>query len=147
MLEQIATIFDNMQEMLKGIDKETYEQRMKEFREKYGYFFAEMTAFVEAAEDKGQAVNILADTFTEAVFVQFQVKGKIKGPKQADLNLFMIYYVFPAILLTEHENAKEIADGLCGKWGKSFKNSKIQYKTYEAIHSSFCKTLFGFVLP
>lgn len=146
MLEQIATIFDNMQEMLLGIDKEAYEQRMKAFRDKQGHYFTEMTRFVDAAEDKGEAINILADTIAEAVFDKFQVKGKINGPKQADLNLFMIYYVFPAILLTEHEKAKEIADALCGKWGKRFKNSKIQYKTYEAIHSSFRKRLFGFVL-
>ena len=31
---------------------------------------------------------------------------------QTDLNFFMIYYVFPAILLTEHDDAKLIADHL-----------------------------------
>ena len=29
---------------------------------------------------------------------------------QTDLNFFMIYYVFPAILLTEHDDAKLIAE-------------------------------------
>ena len=34
-------------------------------------------------------------------------KGKIwTGAIQTDLNFFMIYYVFPAILLTEHDDAK-----------------------------------------
>lgn len=146
MLEQVASMFDDMGNLLLGLKKKTYEQRMKDFREKYGYYFSEMTDYVDAAEDKSEAVGIWADTFIEAVFQRFQVKGKVNGRVQTDLNLFMIYYVFPSILLTEHENATEIADVLCNKWGKKFKDSKIGYTTYDSIYSSFKESILGIPL-
>ena len=62
---------------------------------------------------------------------------------QTDLNFFMIYYVFPAILLTEHDDAKLIADYLCSRWGEKFKNSKIQYTDYDSLYVSFREKIFG----
>ena len=62
---------------------------------------------------------------------------------QTDLNFFMIYYVFPAILLTEHDDAKLIADHLCSRWGEKFKNSKIQYTDYDSLYVSFREKIFG----
>lgn len=143
MLEQVACMFDNMDDMLECMKKNLYENRMKDFRETYGHYFSEMTAFTAAAEDKEAAADTLADTFIEAVFTRFEVKGKIKGFKQADINLFMVYFVFPALLLTEHPDAKLIADVLCSKWSKRFKKSKISYTTYDTIVSTFRKSFMG----
>lgn len=70
-------------------------------------------------------------------------KGKIDSAVQTDLNFFMIYYVFPAILLTEHDDAKLIADHLCSRWGEKFKNSKIQYTDYDSLYVSFREKIFG----
>ncbi len=143
MLEQVAGMFDNMEDMLKKLKKKSYEQRMNEFREKNNHFFTEMTDYVQQAEDKAEAIKTIADTFVTAVQERFAIKGKIKGRTQADLNFFMIYYVFPAILLTEHENAKEIADGICSKWGAFFRDSKIGYTTYDSLYSTFREKIFG----
>ena len=60
-----------------------------------------------------------------------------------DLNFFMIYYVFPAILMTQSDNAKMMADTLCETWGKSFKDSKIAYTDYDSLYSSFREKIFG----
>ena len=116
---------------------------VKEFREKNANYFEEMINYVDAAEDKNAACKELADSFTEAVFQHFQVKGKIKGRTQADMNFYMIYYVFPSILLTEHASAKEIADAVCNAWGTKFKDSKIGYTTYEDLYGAFREKIFG----
>ncbi len=143
MLEQVAGMFDNMEDMLKKLKKKSYEERMSVFREKNGHYFTEMTEYVGSAANKEEAVKEIADTFTAAVKERFQVNGKIKGRVQADMNFFMIYFVFPAILLTEHENAKALADGICSKWGEFFKDSKIGYTTYEDLYGAFREKIFG----
>ena len=93
--------------------------------------------------DKEQAAQDVAEAFVAAVKSYAEVKGKIGGRKQADMNFFMIYYVFPAILLTEHENADDIAKTICKKWGKTFKDSNIGYTTYEKLNKSFRNKIFG----
>lgn len=143
MLNQVESIFDNMVAMLKKIKKKTYEPRMEEFRKNYGHYFTEMTEYMDSREDKAQAAEDIAEAFIGAVKSYAEVKGKIGGRKQADMNFFMIYYVFPAILLTEHENAKDIADAICKKWGKTFKDSNIGYTTYEKLNNSFRNKIFG----
>ena len=48
----------------------------------------------------------IADTLINRVEKKFaSKKGKIDSRTQVDLNFFMIYYVFPTILGTEHEYA------------------------------------------
>ena len=74
---------------------------------------------------------------------RYEKNGKIKGSLQADLNFFMIYYVFPAILMTQSDHAKLMADTLCETWGKSFKGGKIGYTDYETLHKSFKEKIFG----
>lgn len=143
MLDQVECIFDNTVEMLKKLKKKTYELRMAGFRERYGHFFTEMTEYVDSKEDKEEAAQEVADAFVEAVKSRAENKGKIGGRKQVDMNFFMIYFVFPAILLTEHEYAKEIADAVCATWGKTFKNSEIGYTTYDILYSSFRNKIFG----
>lgn len=143
MLENVETIFDNMQAMMKKLKKASYEKNMKEFREKNGHFFSDMVAYVEQAEDKQQAAQEVAASFVDRVKNHYTVKGKIGGRTQADLNFFMIYYTFPAILLTESEDAKAVADAVCSEWGNKFKDSKIRYADYEKIHGGFREKILG----
>ena len=67
----------------------------------------------------------------------------MNGRTQADLNFFMIYYVFPAILLVENENVTLIADAIRDEWRKAFKNSQISYTDYESLLGSFREKIFG----
>ena len=71
-----------------------------------------MTEYTENASDKETAAKELAVDFTDKVYDAYvsPKKGKIDSAIQTDLNFFMIYYVFPAILLTEHDDAKLIAE-------------------------------------
>lgn len=143
MLEQVETIFDDMIGMMKKLKKASYESHMQTFREKNGHFFVEMIQYVEGKEDKEGAAREAADVFTDAVRKKFSVKGKINGRTQADMNFFMIYYVFPALLLEEGENKVLIADSIRDAWGEKFKDSKIQYADYDKIYGAFREKIFG----
>lgn len=143
MLNQVATMFDNKEEMMKKLKKKVYEKNMGEFRQRNGHYFQEMTAYMDGKTDKEEAAREIAEVLTEAVKEQFTVKGKIKPRTQADLNFFMVYYVFPALLLTEHENATLLADTICSVWSGKFKDSKIGYTDYDKLYGAFNEKIFG----
>ena len=131
MLDHVEKIFADMKPMMKKLKKASYKVNMEAFIENHGHYFREMTEYTENASDK------VYDAYVSPK------KGKIDSAVQTDLNFFMIYYVFPAILLTEHDDAKLIADHLCSRWGEKFKNSKIQYTDYDSLYVSFREKIFG----
>ena len=98
--------------MMKKLKKASYKVNMEAFIENHGHYFREMTEYTENASDKETAAKELAVDFTDKVYDAYvsPKKGKIDSAIQTDLNFFMIYYVFPAILLTEHDDAKLIAE-------------------------------------
>lgn len=143
MLEHVESMFDDMSDMMKKLKKVSYENNMKGFRERNAHFFLEMTAYTEQAEDHDAAAGVVADAFVTTVKEAFSVNGRMKSRMQADLNFFMIYYVFPALLLTENEYADLLAKSICNLWGQTFKDSKIGYADYDKIHGAFREKIFG----
>ena len=142
MLQQVQAVFEDMSPMLKGLKKKNYEINMKEFREKNNEFFFQMMDQLKIEKKEAVAKHI-SKSFVAAVKQIFEKKGKISGRVQMDLNFFMIYYVFPAILMTQSDNAKLMADTLCETWGESFKDGKIGYTDYDTLHESFKEKIFG----
>ena len=142
MLQQVETIFADMAPMLKGLKKKSYEANMKVFREKNNEFFFQLMDQLKAG-NKEVIAQHLSNSFVAAVKQIFEKKGKIKGNVQMDLNFFMIYYVFPSILMTQSDDAKLLADTLCETWGKSFKDAKIGYTDYDKLYESFKEKIFG----
>lgn len=142
MLQQVETIFADMAPMLKGLKKKSYEANMKVFREKNNEFFFQLMDQLKAG-NKEVIAQHLSNSFVAAVKQIFEKKGKIKGNVQMDLNFFMIYYVFPSILMTQSDDAKLMADTLCETWGKSFKDAKIGYTDYDKLYESFKEKIFG----
>ena len=144
MLNGIETIFDNTTQMLRHLKKKSFEKNTQDFIDSYGHYFREMTEYVDSISDKERAAEEIADTLINRVEKKFASKrGKIDSRTQGDLNFFMIDYVFPTILGTEHEYAKLIADSICSAWGKRFKESQIQYTDYDTLYGSFREKIFG----
>ena len=145
MLDHVETIFEDMKPMMKKLKKKNYKANMEMFLQRHGRYFQEMTELTDAAEDKEAAADEIARTFTERVEKVYisPKKGKVDPVVQLDLNFFMIYYVFPAILKTEHENARMIADHLRDEWSRRFKDSDIQYTDYDSLYAAFREKIFG----
>lgn len=142
MLNQVETMFDDMEKMIKKLKKKQYEENMENFMTAYEAYFLEMETYM-SENDPQTAAKEISQVFVDAVKERYEVKGKIKGYVQAELNLFMIYYVFPTILKRDHEHAKLLADTLCETWGSSFKDSKIGYTDYDSLYKSFREKIFG----
>ena len=142
MLYQIETMFDDMDKKTRKLKKQKYEEIMETFMADNEAYFLEMETYL-AKENPEAAAKEISKTIVDAVKSRYEVKGKIKGTVQTDLNFFMIYYVFPAILKRGHEQAKLLADTLCETWGNSFKDSKIGYTDYDTLYNSFREKIFG----
>ena len=143
MLDHIELIFTDLEQMLRKLKKLSYEENMKKFRATQGHFIDEITGFVKSAPDAREAADEVGKTFADGVFNAFNVGGKMKGRKQADLNFFMIYYVFPAILLTEDTYADEICTGIKNAWNAKFRDTNIGYTDYDTLYNSFRNKIFG----
>ena len=144
MLENIAGMFENMNDMLKKLKKKNYETNTIQFRNTYGHYFEEMFEYVEKSEDKETACESVGECLVQDVQTAFANKrGKIDSRTQADLNFYMIYYVFPTILGMEREDSKLLADAICKVWGRSFKDSNIQYTDYDTLYAGFREKIFG----
>ncbi|MDE5938622.1 MAG: hypothetical protein K2H37_06040 [Lachnospiraceae bacterium] len=144
MLEKAGTMFDNMEAMMYRLKKKAYKERMGEFREKNEEILSEMTEYVEQAEDRDAAAAQVAKALADAVEKRFAKRGKISGRSQMDINLFMIYFVFPAILLTQSEYAGKLADAVRDEWRGRFRNSEqLGYTTYEEISGTFQEKFLG----
>lgn len=144
MFEQAGTMFDNMEAMMYRLKKKAYKERMEQFREKNGEILQQMTEFVEQAEDRDGAAAQTAKALADAVEARFAKRGKISGRSQMDINLFMIYFVFPAILLTCSECAGKLADAVRDEWRGRFRDSaQLGYTTYEEISSTFQEKFLG----
>ncbi len=144
MLEQAGSMFDNMEAMMYRIKKKVYKERMAAFQEKNGALLKEMTGFVEQAQDRPAAAKQVAEGLADAVEARFAKRGRINGRSQTDINMFMIYYVFPAILMTQSECAVSLADAIRDEWRVRFRDSaQLNYTTFEEISSTFQEKILG----
>ncbi len=145
MLTGIGQMFDNMKSMLKHLKKRNYESNMAQFLKDYNHYFDEMTEYVDASENKENAAKEIAVQFANEVENKFAagMRKKIPGAVQIDINFFMIYYVFPAILKTNHEHCRLIADSIRDEWKVHFKDSDIGYTDYDTLYGTFREKIFG----
>lgn len=158
MLEQAGSMFDDMEGMLNRIKKKVYKERMDYFCRKNEQLLSEMTGYAERAENQNQVENEdqdqvekldeaaaqVAKAFADAVEARFAKRGKISGRSQMDINLFMIYFVFPAILLTKSDCAVSLADAIRDEWRGRFRDSaQLDYTTYEEISETFKEKFLG----
>ena len=144
MQKRIEEMFDKMYPMTEGLKKKAYETWMEEFREKHKEILKEIIESVEKAQEREEKALEIAAVFADAVESKFSKRGRISARKQVDINCFMIYYIFPAILLTQSDYAVMMADAIRDTWKVRFKNSShLEYTDYNTIHGSFNEKIFG----
>lgn len=142
MLDNPELIFTDLELMLRKLKKSSYEANMKKFRESHGDFIDKMIRSVCDSDDRDVASEAVANDFAEGIFDAFSRNGKIGGRKLADMNFFMIYYIFPAILLTGEDCADDLCKAVKMAWNEKF-NTNIGYTDYDTLYSSFRNKIFG----
>lgn len=134
---EMIKLFDDYEILLTGFNRSKYIKNMQVFKEKYKDTLTEL--YRQSNEEYR--------SFAEAVYKRYSFMGKVGKMKKKDLNLFMIYYIFPAMLLTGEDNAeKETAHASCDRlletWNSVFATD-ISYLEYSTILEGFNDKLFG----
>jgi hypothetical protein len=143
MLDNIQEMFSDQKSMVNNLKKKSYEANMEKFRNSRGHFIDEMIRYVKTAEDEKKAADEVGKEFAGKVHEAYSDGGRINGRMQMDMNLFMIYYVFPSILLTDEECADSLCMGIKDAWNGQFKDTDISYTTYDKLYDSFNEKIFG----
>lgn len=130
----VKKIFAEAESISKISTKKEYEKKMHMFlSERYAYL-SEMTT----ASDVAAASKIFCDD----VHNEFKKFGKVRTGTLMTLNLFLIYYIFPAILKNEGERATAICDALKDTWNSRFK-CNIDYSDFDSLTEGFQTKIFG----
>ena len=142
MLENIGAMFEAHSAMTGKLKKAMYKKNMYDFRVNFGEDIQEMLDYVSSAENSEEAAAEVGMRFSDKVFELFSKNGKMKGSKKADLSFFMIYYIFPAVLLAGDESSTLLCDKLKEAWNAKF-GEKISYTDYDTIYAGFKEKIFG----
>lgn len=143
MLDGIGQMFGDRKKMLASLKKESYEAFTCKFDEEYGHYFSEMKEYVEQAEDEKQAAEEIGGCVMQAITESCRNKrGKLDSRTRAEVSLFMVYYVFPAIL-KQGEEGVQIADGVLAACRKGLHNREMKYVDYETIYNGFRDKVLG----
>ena len=126
----ISKIFEDVAPLSKISSKKEYEQKMNMFlSDRYELLGDLVTASDVAASSKD---------FCQGVTDEFKKFGKVRMGDLMNLNYFLIYYIFPAIL----KKGTSICDTLRDTWNSHF-NSKINYTDYDTLMEGFQTKIFG----
>lgn len=142
MLENVSVVFAEKDMYLKKMRRVTYENNMENFEKNYAEFFEEVFAKVASATDKQAVAEEIGESFASQMRSAFVTKKRIPTQLAMDLNLMMIYYVFPSFLRTNNPDATVVADAFKKKWNEVFECS-IDYADYATIREGFSNKLFG----
>ena len=143
MLQGIEAVFADRVRMMTSLKKKTYKDFSAEFEGKYANYFSEMREYVEQAEDKKAAADEIGECIMQAVTNTCANKrGKLDARSRSEASLFMVYYVFPAILKLG-DTGTVIADGVLAACRAGLKNRSLQYVEYDTIYNGFNEKIFG----
>ena len=146
MLEQMPALFDQYEKKLvfSSHKRKTYEANVEAFCKEHGKLLSEMIDFISAREDKDAAADEIAMRMVDAVNEKYRKWGRVSVKRRTDLGFYLIYYVFPALLLKEEPEGKLLADHIRDIWNREMKE-KISYADYETIRASFQDKLLGII--
>ncbi len=147
MKSEILSIFEDMEMFIKNLNKTTYDTNFHKFYEKHNIFFHSLLSDIENYDNKEDAANDLSMRFIEAVRSTYgNKKGVIKSYFLVDINMFVIQYIFPAIMKVESEYNLLLVESLRENWSTTFKGSNLQHTTFETIFSGLKNKFLGITL-
>lgn len=144
MFEGTNLMFDNFHRRMGKVKKKEYEINFASFMEENSECLREMLQYVANGDDKEIAAKEAATILFDNVTNQLGKRGRIKLNTSLDLSIYMIYYLFPAILKLADENSTVLCDAIRDEWRVRTKNPNYNYTDYDEVYKGFKEKLFGF---
>jgi len=141
-MNEVFDMFAGYAGKIRKLNKKTYKLNFETFVDTYGEYFRGLLDQINTVDDKASMATIEGQNFAKEAFEALAVKGKIKKMQKLDISIYVIYYIFPAILESKHENAELLCDKIRDEWNAKFEQN-INYADYETIRDGFRDKLFG----
>lgn len=147
-LGAVAALLEQEEKWIQEFGRDTYaasfEEYLAENRELWNSF---RQLFREETNDE-ETENAVADVLVNKAkeLVDMQNKRITREKTQLNINLYMVSYVFPALLECQEYrqkdgNAGKMAETICKKWKETFPKYAIQYADFDSIKSGFKQKL------
>lgn len=142
----MTELFDDYEILLQKFKKSEYIKNMDVYRNKYE---EQLKTLIDAASDVNDpdASKDKYIEFSKQICKKYSFLNRLGKLKKQDLSLFMIYFIFPAMLLTGKDNdcderSKEACDRLLKAWNDTL-GVNIDYVDYNNILAGFNDKMFG----
>ena len=135
-------LLDNLL-LMKQFNKDSYKTAFADYYEKYEPLFSEINAEYEAASDKEDYVEDLAVAFIDRAkeIENSLVKKRDKDSFIVEHNSVLTVYVLPALVRSEKEPMRELANAIVSKWNEAFDRYRVSIGTFEEIDGGFKRKL------
>ena len=147
-LKAVSALPEQAEIRLEGFKKNTYEAAFDAYMEDNRALWDSFHALFMQDEEITQTAEEVAAHLVSAVErLVSEQKGRAgREHKQLELNLYMVSFVFPAILACQEypkkdNNATKTADIICAKWKEAFPKYAVSYADYTTIQSGFKQKL------
>jgi len=131
--------------MVRAFKRDSYHDLFEKYKaDNYAFFMAVKTCIMNTKEEElPSAYEEIADIIIQNQEDELsQIKKKNdKFSSQMDMNMFMAVFLIPSIKEIGNKRADDLADEICKKWGKQFKDSNIHASDYDSISAGFKRKL------
>ncbi|MBE5881164.1 MAG: hypothetical protein E7289_02450 [Lachnospiraceae bacterium] len=144
---QVNELFENREYYLRRFNKKQYLETFEEYEKAFHSFDALCRKHYEEHGDIellcGEVAQAVCLYVSECASGQLFKNARQEAEWQEQMNLFVVTYLFPAILECRNDYYKQLVKALEKQWAQTFKGYKIKAATFETINSGFQKKAFG----
>ena len=136
-------LFDNAEKVIKGFNRDGYADNFDQYLVKHAELLKTLRKCMEESPEPGQAAEEIADIIVaRGEAVQDSLNGKrAKENMRLTMNMYMVTFVFPAILSLDNGKYTDLTDAISRKWSGHFKNSPIQATDFDSLNKGFRRKL------
>ena len=138
----IQNLFDNAEKAVKKFNRDTYSGSFEQYCAEKKDFLKLLGNLMNESPDRQETVKAIADTVVESAKQIADAQSKINRQGfQMSLNMYMVTFVFPAILSIQEGKLTDLTDEICSKWAETFKGSNIQAADFHTLNGGFRRKL------
>lgn len=135
---QVEKLYYNINHYNDSFKRLRYETAFEEYLYANRQCLQELRDDMDTYESPAKAISEMSTRFVNKVAEIFaDKKGRPSWETQFSLNMFTTSYVLPAMLSMDSSLLRDLAEGICSCWRKTFKKSNISCATFQQINEGF----------
>lgn len=147
-LNAVAALLEQEEKWIQDFGRDKYAASFDEYLEENRELWNSFRQLFRDETNDEETENAVADVLVNKAkeLIDMQSKRITREKTQLNINLYMVSYVFPALLECQEYrgkdgNANKMAEAICRKWKEAFPKYAIQYADYNSIQSGFKQKL------